>query len=43
MKEDFDKECMPTEEKKAELLKKGVAVGKPQIKADETMTFDYFL
>jgi hypothetical protein len=30
---------MPTEEKKAEMLKKVTALGKPQFKADETLTF----
>lgn len=28
---------------KAEFIKKGVAIGKPQFKADSTLTFDYFL
>lgn len=35
----FTESCMPTEEKKAEMLKKVTALGKPQFKADETLTF----
>lgn len=39
----FMDSCKPSEEMKAEYLKKADAFGKAQFKADQTLTFDFFL